>query len=293
MRHRLNYVVLRLATGFVAALPEPIMRTLGRWGGLMWWLLDPGRRAMALRHMRRVGAPDPERAVREVFASYGRYWAETLWVRPRRFDSMWAGFDCDGLEHLRLARDQGRGVVVALPHLGNWEAAALIAVDLELELVAVAERLPNPHITRWFTKQRSMFGIEIALTGSGASSRRRLIETLRAGKALALLCDRDLSGRGVAVEFWGERTTLPAGPVSLALRSGSPLLPVGVYFKAGRGHRAVVHPPLDFDRVGPTDEVVARGTQRLAQVFETLIAEAPSQWHLVQPNWPSDREQTR
>ncbi|CAN5758890.1 phosphatidylinositol mannoside acyltransferase [soil metagenome] len=290
MRHWLGYLVLRLATGLLAALPEPAMRTLGRWGGLVWSFLAPGRRAMAHRHMLRVGAPDPRAATRQLFAWYGRYWAETFWVRRRRFAAMWAGFECVGLEHLRSARDAGDGVVLALPHLGNWEAAALIAVHLDLPLIAVAERLPNPHVTAWFTRQRSMFGIDVVLTGSGPSSRRRIAESLSEGKAVALLCDRDLTGRGVAVEFWGEETTLPAGPIALAHRAGSPVIPVGVYFQEGRGHRAVLHPPLEFDRTGPTAEVVARGTQSLARVFEVIIAEDPSQWHLVQPNWPSDRE---
>jgi KDO2-lipid IV(A) lauroyltransferase len=105
-----------------------------------------------------------------------------------------------------------------------------------------------------------------------------------------LLCDRDLERNGVEVEFFGERTTLPAGPAALSLRSGAPVLPTGVYFTPRyNGHLGFVRPPLPSNR---TDEGlradVARVTQVLANELESLIRRAPEQWHMFQPNWPSD-----
>ncbi|MGH8912679.1 MAG: phosphatidylinositol mannoside acyltransferase [Acidimicrobiia bacterium] len=284
MKQTAAYLALRLAVGVTGLLPEPVMRRLGQLGGLIWHSLDPGRRQMARRHMTRVGASDPRRASRGVFVSYGRYWAEAFWVRPRRFSRLRATMEVEGIEHLRQARDAGRGAVLALPHLGNWEVSALIAVDLPIPLLAVAERLANRRITEWFTRQRSMFDIEVVLTGRGST--RRLADALLDGKAVALLCDRDLSGRGIEVEFFGERTTLPAGPAALAIKAGAPLIPIGVYFGPGPVHRAVIHPPLTFDEETIN---VAQLTQQLATEFEAIIGAAPSQWHLVQPNWPSDR----
>lgn len=284
MRQAAAYYALRLAVGATGLLPEPVMRRLGRLGGLAWHRLDGRRRGIARRHMTRVGATDPKQAAREVFASYGRYWAESFWVRPRRFDALQESMEVEGIEHLHAARLAGKGAVVALPHLGNWEVAALVAVGIDLPLMAVAERLANRRITEWFTRQRGMFDIEVVLTGTGSS--RRLAQGLGDGKAVALLCDRDLSGRGVEVEFFGEVTTLPAGPARLAIRMGAPLIPVGVYFGPGPVHRAVIHPPLAFDE--ETVDVTTL-TQQLATKFESIIGVSPSQWHLVQPNWPSDR----
>lgn len=269
------------------------MRRLGRAAGTVWWLIDPRRRRFARRHMARLGAPPS--AVREVFASYGRYWAESFWVRPSRFPQMRRFMTVEGLDNLASARAGGRGVVLALPHLGNWEAAALIGIDVDLPVVAVAERLANRRITEWFTEQRSMFGIEIVLTGSGPSSRRRLIEALDQGKGVALLCDRDLSGRGIAVEFFGEKTTLPAGPASLALKTGTEILPVGLFFRPGPGYHGIIAPPIST-RPSPappdttTNQVpdVSSLTQALAEGLEDLIRREPGQWHLLQPNWPSD-----
>lgn len=275
------YLALRLAVALLGALPEPAMRRLGRMGGLAWYVLDPRRRRMVRRHMRRLGEP-PSRA-RDVFASYGRYWAESFWVRPRRLTRLWSTMTVEGLEHLEKAVSAGRGAVVVLPHLGNWEVAAVIGLHLRLPLVAVAESLSNPHITAWFTRQRNMFGIEIVLTGKGRVS-ARLRQAIEDRKVVCLLSDRDLSGRGPQVDFFGERTTLPAGPVSLALRTGAPLLPAAIYFEDGPGHHAVIHPPLDLP---PGD--TAAGVQAVADCLQEMIRRAPGQWHMVQPNWPSDK----
>ena len=91
------------------------------------------------------------------------------------------------------------------------------------------------------------------------------------------------------VEFFGEETTLPGGPALLALRSGAPLLPTAVYFE-GRRRRGIIGPPLDTTRRGKLRDDVARITQDIAVELEALIRRAPEQWHLLQPNWPSDRE---
>lgn len=280
MRHRLAYLGLRGAVAVVRLLPEPVMRRLGQTAGLFWYVIDSRRRRLASRHMRRLGAPPG--AARRLFASYGRYLAEELWVTPSRFPALRAALTIDGLEHLEAAKNAGTGVVLVLAHTGNWDAAALVAMDIDLPLVAVAERLPNPFLTDWFIRQRAMFGMEVILTGAGRRG-QMLREALEAGKAVALLADRDLSGRGTTVEFFGEKTKLPNGPTSLARKTGAPLLPVGVYFKRGAGHRAVIHPPM---ALGPDP---GKDVASMAARLEDIIRRHPDQWHLVQSNWPSDR----
>jgi KDO2-lipid IV(A) lauroyltransferase len=107
---------------------------------------------------------------------------------------------------------------------------------------------------------------------------------------VCLLCDRDLGGGGIEVDFFGERTTLPAGPVTLGLRTGAPVFPTAVYYDMGPRERlGVVRPALDATRTGRLRDDVSRLTQALAHELEELIRRAPEQWHLLQPNWPSDR----
>lgn len=246
---------------------------------------------MARRHMARLlgGKSDARAAALEVMESYGRYFAEALWVDARKVPEILASTEVEGLDGLLAARDAGAGMIVALPHMGNWEVAAPVAVTRHIPIVAVAERLANERITNWFTEMRAEFGIEIVLATGRAEVMRQLESALYDNKAVALLSDRDIRGRGVEVEFFGERTTLPPGPATLAMRTQAPLFPVATYFTEG-GYRAVVRPALQLPAQGSRSERVAALTQMLARELESLIMEAPTQWHLVQPNWPSDRD---
>jgi KDO2-lipid IV(A) lauroyltransferase len=247
---------------------------------------------MAERHMRRVlgNGSDPVTAARSVMRSYGRYYAEALWATGGRIDEMRRHTLVEGIERVIAARDQGQGMVYALPHIGNWESAAPVAVAEGVPVVAVAEKLANHRITDWFTEMRAEFGIEIVLATGATEVMRKLEAALAANKAVALLSDRDLKGRGVEVEFFGEKTTLPPGPATLALRTGAPLFPVATYFDGDDGYRVVIKPAIPVPAEGSRSEKVAAMTQALAREMEVLIQAAPDQWHLVQPNWPSDRE---
>lgn len=290
MRQYLAYLALRLGLGILGRLPANAARRLGRWGGRIWHRLDRGRREMARRHMARLlGGSDARAAALEVMESYGRYFAEALWVDARKVPEILASTEVEGLDGLLAARDAGAGMIVALPHMGNWEVAAPVAVSRHIPIVAVAERLANERITNWFTEMRAEFGIEIVLATGRGEVMRRLESALYDNKAVALLSDRDIRGRGVEVEFFGERTTLPPGPATLAMRTQAPLLPVATYFTE-EGYRAIVRPALEVPAEGSRSEKVAVLTQMLARELESLIMEAPTQWHLVQPNWPSDRD---
>jgi KDO2-lipid IV(A) lauroyltransferase len=241
--------------------------------------------------MRRVLGAEPTDeqitdAAREMFASYGRYWAEVFWFRPRRRQWMIDKATTTGLDDVYAAQQAGRGVLMVLPHMGNYEVAGAVAEALNLRVLSVAEDLPNSRITDWFVKTRAAFGIDILIHGRGSIT-GALARALTSGQVIALIADRDVSGRGVEVEFFGEVTTMPAGPVSLVALTGSALFPVGCYFD-GAGYRFEVHPELPVPEADDRSERIQLGTQALAREFEKIIREKPTDWHLFQPNWPSD-----
>jgi KDO2-lipid IV(A) lauroyltransferase len=283
--------MLRAAGWVFALLPLAVAQRLGAWLAVIGSAFTPGRKTMVSRHVARLGIP-PERrrrVVRSVFAGYGRYWAEAFWVRPRRRRQIEETTVVSGLDAVRAAQAEGKGMIFALPHLGNWEFAGPVAGRLAMELVAVAENLSNRHIRDWFIRLRKSMGIGIVLATGQSQVMRELEAVLARNGGVALVCDRDIKARGVEVEFFGERTTLPAGPVALALRTGAAIFPVGAYFDEGSGHHVVVRPPLDLARSDDRSEDLRRGVQQLARELEELIRQAPEQWHLLQPNWPSDR----
>jgi KDO2-lipid IV(A) lauroyltransferase len=234
-----------------------------------------------------------DEATRRQFANYARYWYEMFRLQPRDRVALAETFKPDGREHLDAAVAAGKGVILALPHLGNWDMAGAWLSNQVPHVTVVAEPVEPPELFDWFVETRRALGMEVVPLGRDAGA--ALIRALRAGHAVCLLCDRDITGDGVEVEFFGERTRLPAGPATLAFRTGAPILPVGIYFEsgpgdAGQGHTAMIEPPLRIERQGRLRDDVTRVTQDLAHRFEELISAAPDQWLLMQPNWPSDLE---
>ena len=248
------------------------------------------RRAMVERHQRRVDpsltGTDLDERVREVYRSYGRYYGESFrlpTISPAELD---ARMSYEGYEHILQARENGFGPLVVMPHLGSWEWSAYWLTRVEqTPVTAVVERIEPPALFDWFVDYRESIGMEIVPLGPDAG--RSVVHAVKQRHAIALLCDRDIGRSGVEVSFFGETTTLPSGPAVLALRTGAPLLPTAIYDR-GRTHHGVVRPPIPVAREGSFRADVARITQALAAELEVLIRAAPEQWHLMQPNWPSD-----
>lgn len=292
MKDRLGFLVYRIFIGVLGVLPERVMIRAGETLGRLAWYVAPKRRRLVQRHLRRILGPDAPVANRSksMFASYGRYWAEVFWLRPERKAGLLADCELVNEQALHDAFAKGKGMVLVLPHMGNWEIAGAVSESLGMPAMSAAENLPNPLITDWFVKIRGIVGIEIVLTGRGMRATAALAIQLKEGKTVALLADRDVTGRGIPVTFFGEETTIPPGPIALAIRRGSPLLVVGSYFKEGPGHRYVISDPLAIPDTGTKEDRIATGAQLLADALEDKIRLKPEDWHLFVPNWPSDRE---
>ncbi len=282
----------KLGAGLARALPERVATVTGDRLGRVVGSLPSERRRIVERNVHRV-RPDLDaaalrRSARATFGYYGRYWIESFRLPGTSADQLDAGMSTDGYDGVLSARKEGSGCIIALPHLGSWEWAGFWLTRVERHpMTVVVERLEPPALFDWFADLRRRFGFEIVPLGPDAG--RACMAALRANHVLALLCDRDIGGGGVEVEFFGERTTLPGGPATLALRTGAPLLPTAVYNQGDHRH-AVIRPPLPAERHGRLRDDVARVTQDLAHELEALISRAPEQWHLMQPNWPSDRK---
>jgi KDO2-lipid IV(A) lauroyltransferase len=250
------------------------------------------RRAQVERNLRRIHGPgfggDALRHdVAATFDSYGRYFYE-LFKLPT-YAPAWITdhFVCEGIEQVHDAVAEGRGAVLALPHLGNWDFAGAWLARQGFTVTVVAEPVEPPELFDWFVATRAALGMRVIPLSRSAGT--EVLQAVRANEVVCLLADRDLTGDGVAVDFFGERTTLPGGPAMIALRGGAPLFPVGCYFEPDGRHVARILTPLDTARAAGIRADVGRVTQDLAHHFEDLIRAQPTHWHLLQPNWPSDR----
>lgn len=236
------------------------------------------------------GAPDApppppalvRRFVRRNFATYARYWAEGATLPAVRHPALVSAMTiAEGDAALRAAVAAGRGVVVALPHIGSWEWGGAFLSAVGIPMTVVAERLEPEELFQFFVDQRAAMGLEVVPLDEGAA--RSLSKVLASGGIVGLLCDRDLQGGGQPATLFGEDVTIPKGPATLALRSGAALFAAAVYSGPDGSHYAVIEGPLDCERRDGLRSDVARVTAEVARTLEGLIARTPDQWHVFQP----------
>jgi KDO2-lipid IV(A) lauroyltransferase len=238
----------------------------------------------ALGEGHEVDARTLDRFVVRGFESYGQYWAECAKLPGIKPENVFRRFRIgEGLEYLYDAREKGLGTIIALPHIGSWEWGGSFLNSLGLGMVAVAEDLEPPELFEWFKAKRESIGIRIEPLDEHAGT--VLLQTLKDGGVIGLLSDRDVQGNGIEVEFFGERVRLPAGPATLALRTGATLVGAACYSGPGRDHFAVITPPIAAERQGRLRDDVTRVTQAMAVELEGLIRRAPEQWHVLQPRF--------
>lgn len=286
------YYVYRAGFAIGLHTPRPVAASLAWLAGRACAATMTERREVIGAHLervlgRRLAERERDRRVRAAFDSYARYWMESTRATGADARELEARMSMEGLGHIDHALAQGRGAIIALPHLGSWDFGGAWIASTGYPLVVVAEEVRPKALFDWFVEMRARIGIEVVPLGPSAAA--VVGRALRANRLVALVSDRDLAGNGIEVEFFGERTRLPAGPATLALRTGAAILPTAIYLRPkGRCH-AVVRPAVPAERSGgPLREDIVRVTQALAHELEELIRVEPEQWHMFQPNWPSD-----
>jgi lauroyl/myristoyl acyltransferase len=285
---------LGYATGWrlVRAMPEFMARNAFD-AGAHYAARGGGPKQLRKNLARVIGVtPDrvPDGLIRASLASYARYWREAfrlpsmdLKKQGELLDPYWAG-----KEHIAGALDAGRGVILALPHSGNWDMAGVWLVWKHGPFTTVNERLKPESLYNRFIAYRESLGFEmLPLTGGERPPFEVLSERLRANRPVCLMADRDLSRNGVQVDFFGEPTRMPAGSAKLAIETGATLVAVHSWYTAhGWGFSA--SEPLDTSS-GDVGVV----TQMLADRFARNIASHPADWHMMQPQWLADLSDER
>lgn len=285
--------LLSLQAGALAARALPIefvAPIANKAAGLAGPRLMPDKAKMLKRHLRRaqpdLSDEELDETCQDGFGSYGRYWIESFRMPNLSATDLDRGFSFIGYEKIESTRVAGLGPILVLPHLGGWEwAAAWLGRIADVPVTAVVEKLEPPEVLDWFTKLRSSYQVNVVPLGPSIFV--DLVGAVKRTDVVCLLSDRDLTASGQLVEFFDEETSLPSGPALLARRTGAPIIPTAVFFR-GRQRICVVGEPIWPNRKGGLRAEVARLTNAYAQELEHLVRQAPEQWHLLEPNWPSD-----
>jgi phosphatidylinositol dimannoside acyltransferase len=296
VKERLTDLGYAAGWGAVKALPDGAARRLFRFGAdLAVRRKGKGVRQLEANLRRVVGGDVPPQLLRDAMRSYARYWLETfrLPVMDKRMIQETVERHTTGAEHLEKGLAEGRGVIVSLPHSGNWDIAAAWLVGRGMPFTTVVERLKPESLYRRFMAYRESIGMEVVpLTGGERPASEVLADRLRAGGLVCLVGDRDLSRSGVPVTFFGEPATMPPGPALLAIRTGAALLPTYVSFAGGTWTQHI-HAPVRIVTEGRLRDRVAAATQAVADVFEAEIAQHPADWHMLQRLWLADLDPAR
>ncbi|MET9920985.1 phosphatidylinositol mannoside acyltransferase [Streptomyces sp. NPDC006435] len=293
-RDRLTDGLYGLGWAAVKKLPEPVARSLFRTIADQAWKRR-GKSVLRLESnlARVVPGASPARLAelsRAGMRSYMRYWMESFRLPTWSPERIKASIEVADAHRLTDGLDAGRGVVLALPHLANWDlAGAWVTTDLKVPFTTVAERLKPETLYDRFVAYREGLGMEV-LPHSGGAAFGTLARRLRSGGLVCLVADRDLSASGVEVSFFGDTARMPAGPALLAQQTGALLLPVTLGYDDTPVMKARIHPPVEVPATGDRTERTSAMTQALADAFAAGIAEHPEDWHMLQRLWLADLE---
>jgi KDO2-lipid IV(A) lauroyltransferase len=290
MRDEVADAAYGLGWAAVRHMPEPVAHEIFMLiADRVWQHHGRGVRQLEKNLRRVVGDEPTDDELRELsrrgMRSYFRYWLESFRLPSMSRERILSGMHITGVEELHKDLDAGRGVVVALPHMGNWDhAGAWIALS-GTPFTTVMERLKPESLYDRFVAYRAGLGMEVLpATGGADDVFATLARRLDDGGLVCLVADRDLTRSGVEVDFFGRVARFPAGPAALAVRTGAALRPVTLWYE-GDDWGARVH---DEIAVPGGDDDVAVMTQSVAHTFQQGIAAHPEDWHMLQRVWVED-----
>lgn len=267
------------------ALPEKLAYELFRRGSI-WLVKRNGKSVQRLRkNLTRVrpdlSEPQMRSLLEEGMASYMRYWCDTFRFPKWDKDRINSTVTVTREELLIDGIKSGRGVIVALPHAGNWDHAGAYFCLKGIHLVTVAERLKPERLFNEFLRYRQAMGMEVLALDS--RSIVTLAQRLREGHLIALVADRDLSKSGIDVQFFGKPARMPAGPAVLALKTGAIFLTAFVNYTNQGIH--ITFDEISIPEIGTQEEKVSILVQQSANNFEQGIRKFPQDWHMLQRIW--------
>jgi lauroyl/myristoyl acyltransferase len=231
---------------------------------------------------------------RSALRSYARYWLEVFRLPAIGVERLVSGmhFRGSGEEALFASLKSGRGVLIALPHMGNFEqAGAWVIARGTGPLTTVAERLKPESVYESFVRFRQTLGFEVLPLTGGSAPFGTLAQRLRAGHLVCLVSDRDLKESGIEVELLGEKARIAAS-AALAVHTGAALLPTATWFDED-GWGACIYDEVPVPATGTRAEKIAAMSQQLADAFSEAIAEHPQDWHMLQRVFTADLDPAR
>ncbi|VBB09265.1 bacterial lipid a biosynthesis acyltransferase [Lucifera butyrica] len=281
----LQYYFVKGLSTLVSMLPHSLRRRLGNWLGAVCWRFVPKRRMnMAVDNIVQSLGVSREQAydiAKESGIRFGRMFMEVLHFPRLTARTIHSYVAVSGREHLEEALRQGKGVVLATAHSGNWELLGAALAMHGFPLVAVVQKQTNAAMDRFINEYRTLAGMHVTYkTGV-----REMVRLLGEGKIIGLLMDQDASKDGVFVEFFGRKASTPQGAAALARLKDTPIVPAFITEHPDGTHTALICPAVYVTRTGDRDQDILVTTQQLTQIVEDHIRRHPDEWFWLHNRW--------
>jgi phosphatidylinositol dimannoside acyltransferase len=290
---RTAVLAYRATARLIAALPPRFARgVIGRLAQLSY-LAWPTRRRWVDRNFGHVlGVPPSDRRVRRLalkaYGEYGRYLTELMRLPNRPVEEVRAlvpGIDIDEVRRIWDAAPGGGGLILVVGHVGSNEAVAAAVAGHGLPISVVADDSSFPELFELLRRQRERWGVTIVAW----RNLRAIFGVLRRREILGLLVDWGYRSDGIPVRLFDGWTALPAGPATLAAKTGSRILPVAIRRRPDDRFDVAWQTPIDVASVEPAE--LQRATQAMADALAATVGAAPEQWYSFKPIWPATAEE--
>jgi KDO2-lipid IV(A) lauroyltransferase len=251
-----------------------------------WWFSPLAR--PRLEYNLQVACPEltpaeVKRLSRLNFRNHAKAYADLMLLPRARVSEMKSQLHVSGWEHLEQARQLGKGVLVVSGHMGSYELVAAIWSSTIAPVSFFAEEMEPRALYEWYRETRARLGISVLPLG--VAGLRKVMQALRDNEMVITAIDRDITGTGRLMPFFGRPAPIPTGPAALALRLGTPLLPVCVYRLPDDSYQAEASPLVIAESTGDAKADELRVTQQLLRPIEEYIRRHPEHWHVPHRIW--------
>ena len=221
----------------------------------------------------------------QVFENVGKNVADAVRLKKMRWENLEGITEIEGLKYLDQVYKTGKGIIGLTGHIGNFELMAAYFSLNGYKVSVVGRELYDPRLDRLLVENRENVGLENIPSSAGV---KPILKALRAGKILGVLADQDSSRvRGVFVNFFERPARTPVGPVLLAYKTGSPIVPMAIVRKDKNKYKIIVKPPVELIFSQDREKDITDVTQRYTRVLESIIREYPDQWLWMHDRWKS------